>query len=161
MTASSSVAAMKARIRRAVVPDAILRPFQSLDFIFGHSYATVPPVAPMQSSLPAVASPTQSAGTPAEASRSKSLVPAPSMPEGIPEPVFGPRAMRLLVELEVSVPVREFRVRQLLGLAPGQVIASEWTNGTDLPLAVGEVQLAWTEFEVVESKLAVRIARIA
>ena len=46
------------------------------------------------------------------------------------------------------VPVREFRVRQFLALAPGQVIETQWGHGDDLPLAARTVQLAWSEFEV-------------
>jgi flagellar motor switch protein FliM len=65
------------------------------------------------------------------------------------------------VQLGVSIPVREFRVRQLLALAPGQVIETRWNHGDDLPLAAGEVQLAWSEFEVVETRLAARVTRLA
>ena len=68
---------------------------------------------------------------------------------------------RLPVELDVTVPVREFRVRNLLALQPGQLIESQWGNGEDVPLASGEVQLAWSEFEVIDSQLAVRITRLA
>ncbi len=68
---------------------------------------------------------------------------------------------RLPVELDVSVPVREFRVRSLLALEPGEVIESKWTHGEDVPLASGQVQLAWSEFEVVDAQLAVRITRLA
>jgi flagellar motor switch/type III secretory pathway protein FliN len=57
--------------------------------------------------------------------------------------------------------VREFRVRNLLALGPGQIIETQWAHGEDLPLASGDVQLAWSEFEVVESQLAVRITRLA
>ncbi len=67
----------------------------------------------------------------------------------------------LPVELDVAVPVREFRVRNLLALEPGQLIQSQWGNGEDVPLASGEVQLAWSEFEVIESWLAVRVTRLA
>jgi flagellar motor switch protein FliN/FliY len=67
---------------------------------------------------------------------------------------------QLPVELDVAVPVREFRVRSLLALEPGQVIESQWTQGDDLPLAAGDVQVAWSEFEVVESQLAVRVTRL-
>jgi flagellar motor switch protein FliN/FliY len=67
----------------------------------------------------------------------------------------------LPVELDVAVPVRDFRVRNLLALEPGQLIESKWGHGEDLPLASADVQLAWTEFEVVESQLAVRITRLA
>lgn len=68
---------------------------------------------------------------------------------------------RLPVELDISVPVRDFRVRNLLALEPGQVIETQWAHGEDLPLAAGDVQLAWSEFEVVDSQLAVRVPRLA
>jgi flagellar motor switch protein FliN/FliY len=67
---------------------------------------------------------------------------------------------RLPVELDVAVPVREFRVRDLLALELGQVIETEWVHGEDMPLAAGDVQLAWSEFEVVDSQLAVRVTRL-
>jgi flagellar motor switch protein FliM len=57
--------------------------------------------------------------------------------------------------------VREFRVRNLLALQPGQVVETQWTHGEDMPLSAGEVQLAWSEFEVVDSVLAVRVTRLA
>jgi flagellar motor switch/type III secretory pathway protein FliN len=76
--------------------------------------------------------------------------------ERFPAPV-----MRLPVELDVSVPAREFRVRNLLALAPGKVIETQWAHGEDVPLASGNVQLAWSEFEVVETQLAVRVTRLA
>ena len=68
---------------------------------------------------------------------------------------------RLLVELDVAIPVREFRVRNLLALESVQVIETQWAHGEDMPLASGEVQLAWSEFEVVESELAVRNTLLA
>jgi flagellar motor switch protein FliM len=68
---------------------------------------------------------------------------------------------RLPVELEVSIPLREFRVRNLLNLGPEQVIETQWSHDEDMPLVSGAVQLAWSEFEVIDSKLAVRITRIA
>jgi flagellar motor switch/type III secretory pathway protein FliN len=67
---------------------------------------------------------------------------------------------RLPVELDVAIPVREFRVRDLLGLTPGRLIQSQWGHGEDVPLASGSVLLAWSEFEVVESQLAVRVTRL-
>jgi flagellar motor switch protein FliN/FliY len=68
---------------------------------------------------------------------------------------------RLSVELEVSIPLHEFRVRNLLTLGLEQVIETQWASDEDMPLAAGEVQLAWSEFEVIDSKLAVRITRLA
>lgn len=68
---------------------------------------------------------------------------------------------RLPVELDVTVPAKDFRVRQLLALEPGQVIETQWAQGADLPLAAGSVQLAWSEFEVIDTQLAVRLTRLA
>jgi flagellar motor switch protein FliN/FliY len=67
---------------------------------------------------------------------------------------------RLPVELDVSVPVRNFRVRNLLALEQSQLIESGWGHGEDLPLAAGEVQLAWSEFEVIDTQLSVRVTRL-
>ena len=67
----------------------------------------------------------------------------------------------LPVELDVAVPVREFRVRNLLGLDHGQLIETQWSHGEDVPLVAGQVQLAWSEFEVVDTQLCVRVTRLA
>jgi hypothetical protein len=88
------------------------------------------------------------------------LLPAiPNPEEGNSVPPSGPFAL-LPVELDVSVPVRDFRVRNLLALVPGQLIESQWVNGADVPLASGEVRLAWSEFEVIDTRLAVRVTRL-
>jgi flagellar motor switch protein FliN/FliY len=72
-----------------------------------------------------------------------------------------PPQERLPVGLAVSVPVREFRVRHLLAMAPGELIETQWGHEEDVPLSSGDVQLAWTEFEVVDTRLAVRVTRLA
>jgi len=97
----------------------------------------------------------------AEAATEQALVLAPQLPAaGAGIALSGPMA-RLPVELDVAVPVRDFRVRNLLALEQGQVVETEWAHGEDMPLAAGEVQLAWSEFEVVDSRLAVRVTRLA
>jgi flagellar motor switch protein FliM len=68
--------------------------------------------------------------------------------------------MRLPVELEVAIPLRKFRVRNLLGLQTGVLVESQWVHGDDVPLGLTDVQLAWTEFDVVETQLAVRLTRL-
>jgi len=73
--------------------------------------------------------------------------------------IDGPVA-RLPVELDVGVPIRDFRVRNLLALVPGAVIASQWPHADDLPVRAGHESLAWSEFEVVDVQLAVRITRL-
>ena len=97
----------------------------------------------------------------AEAGPQRALVPNAKPEEAGEELEFSAPVARLPVELDVAVPVREFRVRHLLALAPGQLIESRWGHGSDVPLAAGDVQLAWSEFEVVETKLAVRVTRLA
>ena len=93
---------------------------------------------------------------------SQALVPVAELARGDRTgPVFAGPVGRLPVELDVSVPVRNFRVWNLLALEPGTIVESQWGHGSDLPLAAGDVQLAWSEFEVVESVLAVRITRLA
>lgn len=98
-----------------------------------------------------------------EGARSQALVAVPAQEQFLSEPSspFGQPVVLFPVELDVAVPVREFRVRNLLALAPGQLIESQWGHGEDLPLASGEVQLAWSEFEVIDTQLAVRITRLA
>jgi len=91
----------------------------------------------------------------------QALVPVPRQAEEDEEIAFSTEVTRLPVELDVAVPVRDFRVRHLLALAPGQLIESQWDHGEDVPLAAGDVQLVWSEFEVVETQLMVRVTRLA
>jgi flagellar motor switch protein FliN/FliY len=97
----------------------------------------------------------------AEIAAEEALVPSAHSLEQMSAVPLRPPLARLPVELDVSVPVRGFRVRNLLALEPGQVIETQWAQGEDMPLAAGAVQLAWSEFEVVETELAVRITRLA
>ena len=97
---------------------------------------------------------------PPEAASESGLVHAvalPAQPSITPDSVLA----RLPVELEVGVPVRDFRVRNLLALEPGLIIASHWNHAEDLPLAARDVQLAWTQLELVDTTLAARITRLA
>lgn len=89
----------------------------------------------------------------------QALVPVSELRPEEREMLTGP-VKRLPVELDVAVPVEEFRVRHLLALEPGKVISSQWSYGDDVPLAAGAVQLAWSEFEVIDNQLAVRITRL-
>jgi flagellar motor switch/type III secretory pathway protein FliN len=96
----------------------------------------------------------------ADAAAAHGLVPvAPPLAEDDRAEQTSP-VSRLPVEVGVTVPVRDFRVRDLLALEPGRLIESQWGNGEDLPLSSGEVQLAWSEFEVIDTQLAVRVTRL-
>jgi flagellar motor switch protein FliN/FliY len=91
----------------------------------------------------------------------KSLVPSEHEADAADLIRLSPPIARLPVELDVSVAVRDFRVRNLLALERGHVIATQWGHGDDVPLTAGQVQLAWSEFEVVDdSQLAVRVTRM-
>jgi flagellar motor switch protein FliN/FliY len=90
----------------------------------------------------------------------QSLARSPHPPDGGAGIVLSAAVSRLPVELDVSVPVRDFRVRNLLAIEAGRVIESQWVSGEDLPLTAGAVQLAWSEFEVVDTQLAVRVTRL-
>jgi len=95
-----------------------------------------------------------------EAAENNALIQSQEHDDGDALPLSLP-VSRLPVELEVSVPVRKFRVRNLLTLGSGQVIETQWAHDEDMPLSCGEVQLAWSEFEVMDSHLAVRLTRLA
>jgi len=107
-------------------------------------------------SLPQPPPPAKTAGVAAE----QALVPSPHPISGEGEIPRNSAIARLPVELDVAVPVRQFRVHNLLALEPGDLIETQWAHGEDMPLSAGAVQLAWTEFEVIESELAVRVTRL-
>jgi flagellar motor switch protein FliN len=102
----------------------------------------------------------ETSATQSEPQEVEALVPA-SKPVELERPTLTPPMTRLPVELEVGVPARDFRVHTLVGLEQGQVIETQWEATGDLPLAAGDVQLAWSEFEVVDTRMAVRITRLA
>ena len=68
---------------------------------------------------------------------------------------------RLPMRLAAGVPLRRFTVRDLLALRAGQTIESAWSCSDDVPVEIGGVALGWSEFEVVEQRLAVRLTRLA
>jgi flagellar motor switch/type III secretory pathway protein FliN len=111
---------------------------------------------------PAGGEPPRAVPPPVEKSRQASEPTSAPLPaEGEEETRLSSPVVRLPVELDVAIPVRDFRVRHLLALAPGHLIESQWGHGEDVPLAAGRVQLAWSEFEVIETQLAVRVTRLA
>ena len=67
----------------------------------------------------------------------------------------------LPLQLDVTVPVPSFRIEDLMALEKGTVFESGWPHTEDVPVWCGGAQLAWTEFEVVDDKLAVRVTRIS
>jgi flagellar motor switch/type III secretory pathway protein FliN len=119
--------------------------------------ATTPAAPPAAASL---LQETESTGGD-ELAAEKALVPLTQPAEASDTITLSGPVARLPVEMDVAIPVREFRVRNLLALDRGQIIETQWPHGEDMPLASGDVRLAWSEFEVIDLQLAVRITRLA
>ena len=67
---------------------------------------------------------------------------------------------QLPVVMSAEIPLSRFRVKDLLALTEGQVFETAWPDTEDVPLKAAEVQIGWTEFEVVEQKIALRLTRL-
>jgi flagellar motor switch/type III secretory pathway protein FliN len=67
---------------------------------------------------------------------------------------------QLRVMMRVGVALNRFKVRDLLALKVGQVFESVSPETEDVPLMIGQVQLGWSEFEVVEQRMGLRLTRL-
>jgi len=94
-----------------------------------------------------------------EVTRPEPVVPTPGPLPGLPDPWV--HVERLLCQFTVELPLPGFRVADLLQLRPGSVIASRWQVGNDVPLRINGALIGWSEFEVVGSRLAVRLTELA
>jgi flagellar motor switch/type III secretory pathway protein FliN len=63
-------------------------------------------------------------------------------------------------DLTLDLPVPTFRVGDLLRLRERDVIDTGWSQSKDIPLRANGRLIAWTEFEVVGEKLAVRLTEL-
>jgi flagellar motor switch protein FliN/FliY len=63
--------------------------------------------------------------------------------------------------LSLELPVVHFTIGDLLTLTPGSVIATSCHQTGDLPLRVNGLLIGWTEFEVIDDRLAVRMTELA
>jgi flagellar motor switch protein FliN len=70
------------------------------------------------------------------------------------------RLSRLAMQLDVMVRVHSFRVQDLLSMEKGTVIETVHEHGQDVPLRCGGAVLLWSEFEVLDQQLAVRVTRL-
>jgi flagellar motor switch protein FliN len=88
--------------------------------------------------------------------------PAPQ-PEAKPQAEPDPWAhvLKLPCLLTVELPLPEFTVGTLMHLQQGMVIDSHWNVSDDLPLRINGELIAWSEFEVVANRLAVRLTELA
>lgn len=67
---------------------------------------------------------------------------------------------QIKMTLRAGVSLERFRVRDLLTLAEGQVFETSSPDTEDVPIRIGNVQLGWGEFEVVEQQMALRVTRL-
>jgi flagellar motor switch protein FliN/FliY len=98
----------------------------------------------------------------AVAATSLDLMPvAPKVPwmMRIEEHPYWETLSQLRVTLRAGVVLR-FRVRDLLALKEGQVFESLSPATDDVPVMVGRAQLGWSEFEVVQQRMALRLTRL-
>lgn len=66
----------------------------------------------------------------------------------------------LPMQLDVTIPIPRFRVQDLLALEKDSILESRWPHTDDVPIWCGGARLVWSEFEVADHKLAVRITRL-
>jgi hypothetical protein len=67
---------------------------------------------------------------------------------------------QLRVTMRAGVALNRFKVLDLLSLKEGQVFESVSPDTEDVPLKVGQVQLGWSEFEIVDQRIALRLTRL-
>lgn len=63
-------------------------------------------------------------------------------------------------DVTVELPVHGFTVRNLLQLAVGSIVETQWNHGDDMPLRASKRQIGWVEFEALGNFLAVRITEL-
>lgn len=63
--------------------------------------------------------------------------------------------------LVVELPLPGFTVGNLLQLQAGSVIGTGWHVARDVPLRIHGTLIGWSEFEVVGTRLAVRLTELA
>lgn len=79
----------------------------------------------------------------------------------IEEHASWPLLSQMTVAMTAGVPLSGFKIGDLLRLEPGQIVESACPDTEDIPLKAGRIQVAWSEFEVVDQKLMVRLTRLA
>lgn len=106
-----------------------------------------------------IARPSEAAETPEEIGKSE-VVPALPWMARIEQHRAWSILSQLPVAMSAEIPLIRFRVKDLLALTEGQVFETGWPDTEDVPLKAAEVQIGWTEFEVVEQKIALRLTRL-
>ena len=86
--------------------------------------------------------------------------PAPLKAEALaPDPWARVETLPCLLSIEIPVP--HFTVAALVSLARGRLVDTGWTLGEDVPLRINGELIAWSEFEIVNNHMAVRLTELA
>jgi flagellar motor switch protein FliM len=70
------------------------------------------------------------------------------------------RLDRLPMQVDILLKVRSFRVQDLLSMEKGTVVETVHEHTQDVPVRCGGALLMWSEFEVLDQTLAVRVTRL-
>jgi flagellar motor switch protein FliN/FliY len=63
--------------------------------------------------------------------------------------------------LSIEIPVPAFTVADFVFLKRGGLVNTRWTVGQDVPLHINGELVAWSEFEIVNNHIAVRLTELA
>jgi len=69
--------------------------------------------------------------------------------------------MPLTCRMTIDLLLPHFTVGDLLRLSEHEIFDTGWGQSKDVPMRVNGTLLAWTEFDLVGERLAVRITEIA
>ena len=67
----------------------------------------------------------------------------------------------LACELSLEIAIGKFTVGDFLKLGKGSIVETACHYTSDIPLRANGLLIGWTEFEVIGSRLAVRITELA
>jgi flagellar motor switch/type III secretory pathway protein FliN len=85
---------------------------------------------------------------------------SPENPPAEPSAAWA-QALSLPCELTVDLALPGLKVRDLLRLERETVIDTHWQVSSDVPLRANGELIAWSEFEVVGDRLAIRLTELA
>lgn len=81
---------------------------------------------------------------------------APEVPTDLTE-----RIGWLPCQLSLDIPIVNFSVGDLLRLGKDSIVETACLSTSDVPLRANGLLIAWTEFEVIGNRLAVRLTELA
>lgn len=64
-------------------------------------------------------------------------------------------------QISLDIPVVKFTVGDLLRLGKDSIVETACLSTSDIPLRVNGLLIAWSEFEVIGNRLAVRLTELA